>query len=638
MGSRSNSQIVGYRYLLDMHMGISRGPVDELVEIKAGDRYIWRGSSTGNGDIPIDAVNVFGGEDGEGGIQGTLTTMFGGPTQTAPAGLASIMAAPRPGFRRTFTAFFSGIVSMINPYPKPWKFRVRRTNEGWDGGCWYPERARITLVRQVTEAEQQADAAAEAAGVITTTAQLAQSFDITDQLTPVQGGAGIDAFIYYVQPGPVSVTLVLPTNQTLVSIDFIQFGNGMQGESAVTENIPSAQWSVAGNVITIQPRPPVSLGDPTDVPFARQFAVNYTASIISYVPGAPGSPGGAPAGTGVALIAAMNPAHILYETFTNREWGRGLPRDALDDANWRTAADILFNERFGICIRWTRTDSVKSFISLILNHINGVLYEDRVTGKIKLQLVRGDYDRTLAPLFTTETGLLEINDAPVLAQGQMINEVKVKYIDPVTDTERTVRANNLANLQASGGEISTTTLDFKGLPVPELAAVVAKRELKARSTKLRRFTLTFDRRGSAITPGSVIRIADSIRNIPDTVLRVGTVDYGTLRDGRIKVQAVQDVFGNPVRGVGVMPPPVWQPPSTRPCLGPAEAFEMPYWALAKTMTPGDFAGVTDTEAYVGLVVGEGQPMNLSYGVATKSGAPAGDEEPTDESYYCGYTP
>lgn len=637
MSGGSDSQVVGYRYLLGIHMGISRGPVDELIEIKAGDRYIWRGSVTGNTAFQIDAANVFGGEDGEGGISGTLTTMFGGPTQTAPAALTTIQAAPIPGFRRMMTVFFDGIVSMINPYPKAWKFRVRRTNEGWDGGCWYPERARITLIRPVSEAEQQQASGGGAGGPTTSIVGLAQSFDITDQLVPIQIGTGIDASIGYIQTGPVTVTLTPQFGVTVLSVDYIQYGNGLTGEQESIGNIPSEFWSVSGNTITIQPQPAYELGGPTDRPWARQFSVAYSASVVSFPPGTPGTPGGGPAGFGVATIAAMNPVHILYEVFTNREWGRGLPRDALDDANWRAAADIAFGEQFGMCIRWTRTDSIKSFVSLILNHINGALYEDRVTGKIKIQLVRGNYDRWQIPIYTTETGLLEVTDAPVLAQGPMINEIKVTYRDPVTDSERTVRSSNLANLQASSGEINSTTLDMKGLPTAELAGIVAKRELKVRSTKLRKFTLVFDRRGSRITPGGVIRIADPVRNIPDTVLRVGSVDYGTLRDGKIKVQAVQDVFATPTRGAAVMPPPTWVPPTQQPCLGPATAFEMPYWLLARTMSAADFAQVADTDAYVGLVVGEGQPMNLSYQVAVKTGLPMIDEVPTSGTY-CGFLP
>lgn len=145
--------VVGYKYAFGIHMGISRGPVDELIEIKVGDKTAWRGSIKTNGTTAINEPELFGGESGEGGVDGTLTTMFGGPTQTAPTQLSTVLKTPMPGFRRRFTVFFDGIISMMNPYPKPWKFRVRRALEGWDGDPWLPQYAVVPLVREVSVGE-----------------------------------------------------------------------------------------------------------------------------------------------------------------------------------------------------------------------------------------------------------------------------------------------------------------------------------------------------------------------------------------------------------------------------------------------------------------------------------------------------
>lgn len=635
-GGGSNSQVVGYKFKMGIHMGICRGPVDEVVEIKAGDRYIWRGSQTTNGTVNIDAAEVFGGEDGEGGIAGPLTFLFGGPSQTAPAEMQTVLSTPMPGFRRMLTCFFDGIIGMINPYPKPWKFRVRRVTQGWDGECWYPERARITLVRQTSEAEQQ-EVLGGAGNTRTSTENLGAQVDLTPYLTVIEVGTGIDATIAYIQPNPITITLAIPDGATLISVDYLQVSNGGAGIDNMVENLPGSAWSVSGNVITIQGRP-TDFGDPYIRPWGTSIFIGYTASVVSIVPGSPGTSGGGPSALGVATIHAMNPAHILYETLTNREWGRGLPRETLDDTNWRSAADRLYSEGFGLCLRWNRTDEIQSFIRMILDHINATLYEDRSTGKIKIQLMRGDYDRAQVPLFTSETGLLEINDSPVAAQGPLINEVKLTYLDPVTDTERTVRASNLANLQASGGEINSKSVKYLGIPVAELAAQVCKRDLKASSTKLRKFTVTLDRRGSSLVPGGVLRIEDPVRNIGDIVLRIGAVDYGHLRDGKVKIQAVQDVFALPSRAFSPMPPPIHLPPTSRPCVGPAAAFEMPYWALRRTLTAAEFDQLDDSDAFLAVVVGEGQPMNVSYDIATKFGAPTIDEQPADSDFYCGYTP
>ncbi len=197
MSSGGGGTVIGYKYSFGIHMGLSRGPVDELVEIKVGEKTAWRGSITANGNTTIDQPELFGGERGEGGIIGTLTTMFGGPTQTAPTELASVLASPMPGFRRRMTVFFNGIISMMNPYPKPWKFRVRRALQGWDGDPWYPEKAIISLVRPVSIAET-------AASFETRNVVDVESFNPP---TPVPGGEFPAQYTMVITPGGPLVSI-----------------------------------------------------------------------------------------------------------------------------------------------------------------------------------------------------------------------------------------------------------------------------------------------------------------------------------------------------------------------------------------------------------------------------------------------
>lgn len=41
MSGGKGGGVSGYRYFFSIHMGICRGPVDELVEIRVGDRRAW---------------------------------------------------------------------------------------------------------------------------------------------------------------------------------------------------------------------------------------------------------------------------------------------------------------------------------------------------------------------------------------------------------------------------------------------------------------------------------------------------------------------------------------------------------------------------------------------------------------------
>ncbi|HHM6504422.1 TPA: hypothetical protein ACRNL2_006263, partial [Pseudomonas aeruginosa] len=254
MGGRSKAQTVGFRYLMGILMGFARGPLDELVEIKAGDRTAWKGSVKSNQTIQINAGELFGGDKAEGGIVGPLDVMFGAPDQPVNPRLAAMVGGLVPAFRGVTTAFFDGQLCAMNKYPKAWMSRWRRALNGWDGGTWYPEKAVISLA-----------------------------------------------------------------------------------------------------------------GD---------------------------------------QVKAMNPAHILFECQTNRDWGRGKDRGLLDQASYRKAADTLFAEGFGLCLKFRVADELDNFEQTVLDHIGATQFLSRSTGLWTLRLIRDDYDVATLPVFDEDSGLL----------------------------------------------------------------------------------------------------------------------------------------------------------------------------------------------------------------------------------------
>ena len=144
MGS-SKKQTVGYRYFMGLHFGVCQGPVDSLLRILIGDRVAWSGQQTANGSISINAPDLFGGEEREGGVQGTLDVMMGGATQGPNSYLAGAQGGQQPSYRGLLSAVFRrGFVGANNPYVKPWAFTVTRILAGWYGGsAWYPDKAAV---------------------------------------------------------------------------------------------------------------------------------------------------------------------------------------------------------------------------------------------------------------------------------------------------------------------------------------------------------------------------------------------------------------------------------------------------------------------------------------------------------------
>lgn len=143
MSSGSKAQTLGYRYFFTLQMGLGRGPINELLEIRVGDKLAWVGSQTTSGTIAIQAANLFGGDKGEGGIEGTMDVCMGDKTQGQNGRMVGMRGALLSAYRGVTTFVYDGLVCSMNPYPKPWRFRVRRTTAGWDRPVWYPERCDV---------------------------------------------------------------------------------------------------------------------------------------------------------------------------------------------------------------------------------------------------------------------------------------------------------------------------------------------------------------------------------------------------------------------------------------------------------------------------------------------------------------
>lgn len=148
MGGKSKKAVtVGYRYYLGLHFGFCHGPIDALERIEVGDRAAWSGSQTVSGQIYVNSPGLFGGEEKEGGIQGTTDVMMGESSQGINSYLQSKQGNPQPGYRGFFGLVFrGGLISCNNPYVKGWAARVRRVLKGWHNDqVWYSSKAQIQV-------------------------------------------------------------------------------------------------------------------------------------------------------------------------------------------------------------------------------------------------------------------------------------------------------------------------------------------------------------------------------------------------------------------------------------------------------------------------------------------------------------
>src|SRR3954462_3299418 len=116
----SASQITGYKYFMANHFGLGRGPQNELTEIRIGDIPAWAGSMSSIGTSDINQPSLFGGDQKEGGIQGTFYYLPGAADQTVPDVVKDNIEGgfPVPAWRGVTSVFYYGQISSNNPYPK----------------------------------------------------------------------------------------------------------------------------------------------------------------------------------------------------------------------------------------------------------------------------------------------------------------------------------------------------------------------------------------------------------------------------------------------------------------------------------------------------------------------------------------
>lgn len=137
-GKKSKKVTVGYWYGLGFHAVFCHGPVDAVTEIIVGERTAWSGNVTASADLILNNSGLFGGEEREGGVQGTMRIRMGDTSQTADSYLQSKLGANIPAFRRVLSLIWNGRWAANNPYIKPVSIRARRIPS-----AWYPARAAI---------------------------------------------------------------------------------------------------------------------------------------------------------------------------------------------------------------------------------------------------------------------------------------------------------------------------------------------------------------------------------------------------------------------------------------------------------------------------------------------------------------
>lgn len=667
MGGGSKKQTVGYWYKLLYHAGLSKGPIDAFLEFRGGDRTAWQGELTASGTINIDKPKLWGGTEEQGGIVSDVDVMFGEATQAPNAYLLANLGDQVPAWRGLATLVFKGgKYGAMNPYPQNASYKIRKIKQGWDGDCWYPEKAPIpgpgldiinrlyiamdkSLSLSTAQFNQMRSAMqlvidglqdlAASTGVIYDIMLVSFSGSYTSiSRSPAQlgiGGAGWDDFRDWI----ASITQSAGTTAEVAfgpALDF--FGGAWQTTPARNvavvlsdgEMTDFATWSTTPAIMQMidQAENPWSIAAGTEV-YIRGIGIGIEGDLAYFDNG----PDAIPIITGTDDQAAAdlilsfallgfrvwwaNPAHALYFARTNSDMGRE-PTANINDASLTAAADTLYAEGFGICTtRDPTAESVEEFEQRICKLIDGAFGRDPITGQWHLDLARGDYVLDDLPILTDDD-ILEFKELPSTLDNA-VNSVSVKYFDPERKETITTPPVQARALIAQFGTIHQT-VDYPEIPTAGLAARVALRELRATATPTRALELVCTRKPGAWRVNTYFRLQTPKRGIADMVCIVGEKQSGNLKSGAIRLKATQDIYSMPATAfVDIEPGVDTEPPQTPLAIARQAAYEAPYVDVVTALTRADLAVLPSDVGYLATVAADpGRTSN--YTVMVDAGA------------------
>jgi len=323
----------------------------------------------------------------------------------------------------------------------------------------------------------------------------------------------------------------------------------------------------------------------------------------------------------------MNPAHIIYQVLTDPVWSAS--EDAgqgLDDSSFLTAAQTLYNEGMGLCLKWSSADAVGDFINIVINHIGALRYIDPTTNRAGIRLLRADYNVTTlaanADTVLDENDIIEMTSFQVPVLDQSVNQVTVTYRDVDTNDDAAVVYQNLANIQAQGKVVDQSTA-YPGAWNAALASRMAARDCHTLSSLLAKGECKVKSTRWKIKVGDVLLLSWSREKVVQMPIRVLKVNYGDSTARSITINWAQDEFALPSTSYLAPGGTLWQEPDRTPqAITTAQVVEMPYRDLVRSMDPANLQLLTPDVGYLESLAVRPSGVNYNYHLFTQLGSAA----------------
>ncbi|HEX2243011.1 MAG TPA: DUF2793 domain-containing protein [Gammaproteobacteria bacterium] len=264
---------------------------------------------------------------------------------------------------------------------------------------------------------------------------------------------------------------------------------------------------------------------------------------------------------GYSAYKEMNPAHILYETLTNKRWGMGADIALIDDASFRAAADQLYNEAFGMSIEWAAEQTIGQFVDRVCDHIRGGVRFNESVGKFQLVLFRADYVVENLPVYTPANSKL----LRYAASGNIerVNRVDLTYTDTKLFKPTVITAQDQGAQLSQQADIPIP-VNREGITDLDTAKLVLGWEMHARVAPLSTIAIEVDRRARGLGFSGVFVYTEPEHHSTPRVYRATKVQNNPLDKNTIIIEAAADIFAQQTEGWTIGEPQTPGDPVTPP--------------------------------------------------------------------------
>jgi hypothetical protein len=235
-----------------------------------------------------------------------------------------------------------------------------------------------------------------------------------------------------------------------------------------------------------------------------------------------------------------NPIDVLTDLIGGTRGKAGIDYALIDSVTFDAAAETLDDEAHGFSMCIDSARDVHEIIGDILRQIDGVMYFDPDDGLLKIKLIRADFTLSSVPIITPDN-CIELQNFAVGGWDGIVNKVRIIFTDRDNNyQDGSATAHNQASAADDAGAARELVLHMPGVCTQDLADTIAARELSFRSRPITKCRAIVDRTFLRRMPGDVVALTWPEYGISGQLFRVANAVRGTLEDGKLALDLIQD--------------------------------------------------------------------------------------------------